>query len=229
MYGYAASSAATALTPFIPPPQTTNAGSFTGQTQTTPAELMSALPHQLQALASATSTNANAADLPSPSSVVSMHSPVLTAFNDVNTLTGPANFAAGFSRTASSASSGGSGLNRLEIQSSPAGIPPALVGPKASGPKTVRGRVLASVGEAAPVGKLSGPPGWMTATAVAEPTNGPVPLPDSPIHTAPAAANAHPGANTPGGIPMRESETTGSFVLRNGRRRFQMPRPPYGG
>ncbi len=197
MYGYAASSsAATTLTAFLQPPQT---------------------------------TNASAADPPSPSSLLSAHSPLLAVFNDVNTLTGPASLAAGFSRTASSASSGGSGLNRLDIQSNPAGLPPALIRPETSGLGTVRGPVLAGVGEAAPVGKLSVPHSWMTATAVAEPTNGPVRLPEGANHSAPAAANAQPGANMPGGIPKRESEPTGSFVLRNGRRRFQMPRPPYGG
>jgi PPE-repeat protein len=247
MYGYAASSsAATALTRFIQPPRTTNVAGpsaqaaaathatsdSTGQTQTTLAELMSALPHQLPTLATGTSTNASAADpssLSSLPSLLSSTSPLLAAVNDFNTLTGPANLAAAFSRTTSSAARGGTGAYRLDIQSSPAGLPPALIRPTTSAATTLRGRVIATVGEAAPVGDLSVPQGWLTTAAVPDPINGPIPLPDTAVHAAPAAANAHPGTNMLGGMPKGESEPTGSFVLRNGRRRFQMPRPPYGG
>ena len=240
MYGYAASSsAATAVTPFTQPPQITNAGgqsaqaaavsqatgTSTGQTQTTLAQLMSALPQQLQALASGTSTSTSAADPPSLSSLGS--SPVLTAFSDFNTLTGPANLGAAFSRTATSAMSGGTGVFRSNIQSGASGSHPVVpIGPSA--PAGGRGPVLASMGRAAPVGKLSVPQGWVDTTAAAEPARGPVALPDSTVRATPVPA-AHPPSNMMGGVPGRGSQPMGSVVLRNGRRRFTMPRPPYGG
>ena len=239
MYGYAASSsAATALTPFTQPPQTTNAGgqsaqaaavsqatgTSTGQTQTTLAQLMSALPQQLQALASGTSTGTSAADPPSLSSLGS--SPLLTGVSAFNTLTGPANLGAAFTRTATSAMSGGTGVFRSNIQSGASGGHPVVpIG--TSAPAGVRGPVLASVGKAAPVGKLSVPQGWVGTPAAAEPAHGPVALPDSTFRATPVAA--HPPSNMMGGIPGRDSQPMGSVVLRNGRRRFTMPRPPYGG
>jgi len=233
MYGYAASSsAATALTPFTRPPQTTNgggqsaqaaavsraAGTSAGQTQTTLAELMSALPQHLQTLASGTPTGTSTLG----------SSPVLNGISAVNTLTGPANLGAAFSRTATSAMSGGTGVFRSNIQSGAGGVRPFLIGPGASGPAGARGPVLASVGKAAPVGKLSVPQSWLGANAAAEPANGPVAFPDSNFRAIPVAAS-HPPPNMLGGIPGRGSQPMGSVVLRGGRRRFTMPRPPYGG
>ena len=239
MYGYAASSsAASILTPFSRPLQTTTAegqsaqeaaasqaaSTSTGHTQATLAELMYALPQQLQALATGASANPSSA-VPSPAT----YTAVLTAFSDFKTLTGPANLGGAFSRTATSAVSGGTGIFRTRIQSGSARIPPSATGTKMPGTNGVRGPVLAGMGEAAPVGKLSVPHNWVTVNAVAKRANGPVPLPDSTIQATPAAANAHSGATIPAGMPKAQDESTGSFVLRNGRRRFQMPRPPYGG
>jgi len=245
MYGYAASSsAATALTPFTQPPQTTNAGgrsaqaaavsqaasTSAGHTQTTLAELMSALPQHLQTLASGTPTGTSAADTPSLSSSLSAleSSPVLNGIGAFNTLTGPANLGAAFSRTATSAMSGGTGVFRSNIQSGAGGVRPFLIGPGAAGPTGVRGPVLAGVGKAAPVGQLSVPQSWVGANAAAAPANGPVAFPDSDFRTTPVAAS-HPLPGTMGGIPGRGSQPMGSVVLRSGRRRFTMPRPPYGG
>ncbi|MCV7092856.1 PPE family protein [Mycobacterium interjectum] len=240
MYGYAASSsAASALSPFSEPPQTTNvaaqsiqsaalgqaASTSTGQTQSTVAELMSVLTRQLQALATGAATEPSSA----AQSPAAAYSGILTAFSDFNTLTGPANLGAAFSRTATSATSGGSGIFRTRIQSTRAVVPPAAVGSQTLDAGGVRGAALARMGASASMGKLSVPRGWVIANAVDNPINGQIPLPDSAIQVAAAGANPSPGANMLGAIPTGHSEATRSFVLRNGRRRFEMPRPPYGG
>lgn len=234
MYGYAeSSSAASALSPFTQPPQTTTitgqsaqaaavsqaASTSTGETQFTLAELMSALPQQLQTLATGASTS------PSPAAA---YTAILTAFSNFNTLTGPSNLGAAFSRTATSAVSGGSGIFRTRIQvggTVPLGSKGAEI-PKAGGS---RGAVPARVAEAARVGKLSVPQGWVAADGVVEPIGGQTPFRDSAIQSAPVAANTHPAAGVLGAVPKGDPEATSSFVLHNGRRRFTMPRPPYGG
>ena len=126
MYGYAASSsAATALTPFKPPPQTTNAtgpftqnaavaqseASTTGQAQSVVSQTMSALPQQMQAAASG-GTSGNSSSGSSSTGTSSL----LTMFKNFNTLTGPANLGGQASRTATSAGSMGTGLCRAGIQ-----------------------------------------------------------------------------------------------------------------
>lgn len=96
MYSYAASaSSATALTPFDQPPPTTNpagpsaqaaatsqgSGTAVEQSSSALSQLMSALPQQLQSLASGGSANAAATD--------PAVSPIISAFETFNTLTGP--------------------------------------------------------------------------------------------------------------------------------------------
>ena len=244
MYGYAASSsAATALTPFTPPPHTTNATgqsdqaaavaqatdtSTAGHAQTTVSALAPTVSQQLQTL------SAGGASGPSTSSASnSAESSVLAAFGNFNTLTGPANLGAAFSRTETSGMSGGTGLYRSGIQSGSAGVPvprATTVRAETAGTAGLRGPVLADMGRSAPVGKLSVPQNWVTANPVSSPGHGPAPLREAGFRTAPAA-EAHPPASALGGIPPARAGqgATGVPVLRNGRRAFKMPRPLYGG
>ena len=241
MYGYAASSsAATALTPFNQPPQTTNAGgqaaqaaavtqatgTSAGQTQVTLSQLMSALPQQLQTLSTAGSSGSSTS-----SGSTSAGSSVLTAFSDFNNLMGPANLGGAFSRTETSGMSGGTGLYRSNVQAGAAGVPvPRAVTVGTSDAGGPRGPELASMGQATPVGKLSVPQSWVAANPVTGPVDGPVPLAKAGFRAAPAA-QANPPTNTLGGLPTARTgqRATGIPVLRNGRRAFTMPRPVFGG
>ncbi|OBH37878.1 hypothetical protein A5692_09700 [Mycobacterium sp. E342] len=240
MYGYAASaSAATALTPFAPPPHTTNGAGQSGQAaavaqatgtstaghaQTTVAGLAPTVSQQLQTLSAASASSPGT----TPASA-SAESSILTAFSDFNNLTGPANLGAAFSRTETSGMSGGTGLYRSDIQSGPAGVPVprAATVSEAAGSAGVRGPVLADMGGAAPVGKLSVPQNWVTANPV---SSGPVPVREASFR-ATAPSQAHSPASTFGGVPPTRpgQGTTGVPVLRNGRRTFKMPRPTSGG
>jgi PPE-repeat protein len=237
MYGYAASSrAATALTPFAPPPHTTNdggrsdqaaavaqaTGTPTGHTQSAVAGLAPTVLQQLQTLSAAGASSPGT----SPA-FTSPESSVLTAFHDFNSLTGPANLGAAFSRTETSGMSGGTGLYRSDIQSGTAGVPvPRPVTVSAEG--GLRGPVLADMGGAAPVGRLSVPKHWATANPVGG--GNPAPPREASFRAAPEA-EAHSPANTLGGVPpVRPGQGgAGVPVLRNGRRAFKMPRPAFGG
>ncbi|OCB38418.1 hypothetical protein A5676_15630 [Mycobacterium malmoense] len=244
MYGYAASaSAATALTPFAPPPRTTSDAGQSGQAaavaqatgtstaghaQTTVAGLTPAVSQQLQTLSGAGASSPGT----SPAST-SAESSVLTAFSDFNTLTGPANLGAAFSRTETSAMSGGTGLYRSNIQSGSAGVPVprvTTVGAQTAGSAGLRGPVLADAGRAVPIGRLSVPQNWVTANPAANPAGGPAPLREAAFRAAPPS-EVHSPASTLGGVPpVRPGRgATGVPVLRNGRRAFKMPRPTFGG
>jgi PPE-repeat protein len=238
MYGYAASSAtATALRPFIQPPQTANAagqseqaaavnqaaGTSAGETRTTLSELMAALPQQLRTLASGVSTNPSAAN---PAALLGS-TPLLTAFTAIDTLiVGPGTPMYEVPYTIFSAGHFGTGFNLLNRQL--ARVAANAAAKAGAAPVGIRGSVLASVGEAAPVGKLSVPPSWVAANPAAGPAGAPTPLPDNAVRAIPAAAAQQP-SNMLGGLPTGRSEPASSVVLRNGRRRFTMPRPLYGG
>ncbi len=242
MYGYAASSsAATALSPFNQPPQTTSAagqseqaaavtqatGTSAGETQATVAELMSALPGQLHAFATGTSANASAVN---PAALAGS-TPLLTAFTYLDTLVvGPGTIGYQIPYTVFSAGHYGTGLTLLNRQLAKVAAKGA-VGAGAMTPSGTRGPVLARVGEAAPVGKLSVPRSWVGAKPSAVSSGGVTPLSDNSFHAVPTAADGHPGGETMGGLPTggARQQSMGSVVLRNGRRRFTMPRPPYGG
>ncbi|AGC64010.1 PPE family protein [Mycobacterium liflandii 128FXT] len=248
MYGYAAScSAATILTPFGRPPRITSDGGQSGQATAVAqasdlvpgqarAALISAVPQQLQALASgysANATNTTSATAASPTSVSSVVSPLasapLTALDNVNTLTGPANLAAAFSRTTTSAMSAGTGLYRTDLQTGPTGVRPGTAGLRPVGAANLGGTVLAKFGEAVPVGKLSVPQSWATASPIADPTNTPLARPEINPQAATMTAD-NPGANILGAAPRAGSQSRmDSVVLRNGRRAFRMPRPAFGG
>ncbi|GJO08252.1 PPE family protein [Mycobacterium marinum] len=248
MYGYAAScSAATILTPFGRPPRITSDSGQSGQATAVAqasdlvpgqarAALISAVPQQLQALASgysANATNTTSATAASPTSVSSVVSPLasapLTALDNVNTLTGPANLAAAFSRSTTSAMSAGTGLYRTDLQTGPTGVRPGTAGLRPVGAANLGGTVLAKFGEAVPVGKLSVPQSWATASPIADPTNTPLARPEINPQAATITAD-NPGANILGAAPTAGSQSRmGSVVLRNGRRAFRMPRPAFGG
>lgn len=254
MYGYAASSsAASTLRRFSEPPQTTNAAgqsdqiaavtqavgtSTAGHSQTTLSRLMSAVPQQLQTLASGGATTA-AADPPADPSV-------LTAFSNFNTLTAPINLADGISRTYTSGGSYGYAVKRdVEEHSGPApeippgpplSVPPASAVWPQSLEADARGQVVASVGRAAPIGGLSVPQSWASATPVASVVENPQWLSEADLAAAPSLE--HSGAtNMFGGVPATGAGTRSGVlsgpsvhnVLRVTPRPFTMPRPSLGG
>ena len=250
MYGYAASSsAASTLTQFREAPQTTNATgpsaqtaavaqatgtSTAGKAQTSLSQLMSSMPQQLQNLASGGSANAAAGP-----SAAATSTPVLNAFSDFNTLTGPAGLASNFSRTSTSALSGYSGIYRSGIQAgkdAAKAATPAAAEAATLGSGSLRGPVLASVGDATPVGKLSAPPSWAVTNPAAAPVAEPHWLSDADINGAPSweevpATNMWNGVPA-AGAPRSSSVLSGSSVnnaLRVGPRKFTMPRPSLGG
>ncbi|MGH3634488.1 PPE family protein [Mycobacterium sp.] len=243
MYGYAASSsAATTLTPFSEPPPTTNAagqpnqaaavgqavGSSTAsQSQATLSRLMSAMPQQLQALTSGAPVTASTT--PSAS--------LVTGANAFNQLTGTVFYP---SRTVTSAFSGITGLYRSVIQaggSLPKVAPRAVtVGANALAPAGVRSPVLASVGRAAPIGGLSVPQSWASATPVASAVEEPLWLSEMDLGVG-APSEGITAASTAGGAPIAgvgplagmAGRHSVSSVLRVAPRRFRMPRPALGG
>ncbi|MCV6968035.1 PPE family protein [Mycobacterium bohemicum] len=229
MYTYAAaSSTASVLEPFDQPPVITDT---TGQSaQAAAVSQAAALPSgqaqaalaELPGLGTGTSAG-TAAGLPSPATA---YSALLSAFSDFDTLVvGPAQPFWSTTYAVFSAGQFGTGSRLLGLQ-----LAKATTAARSVGPEALRGTVQARVGSAAFVGKLSVPPDWSSASAAADRLNtSAIPLPDSMIQAEQAAVSGHPGTGMVGGMPRGNSEKAGSFVLRNGRRRFQMPRPPYGG
>jgi len=236
MYGYAASSStATALTPFSQPPQTTTpagageqaaavtqaTGTSAGESQVTVSELMSALPQHLQALATGASTNTSAAN---PAALFGS-TPLLTAFTYFDTFVAyPGQI---FWNTPYTIFSAGVLRNNVILRDDQLAKVAARAEAKAAA-AAARGPVAAAAGEAAAVGKLSVPQGWVTASPADSSEVRLIALSDNGFHAVPAAAAQHP-SNMVGGLPAGKSEPESSVVLRNGRRRFTMPRPPYGG
>ncbi|ULP49814.1 hypothetical protein MJO54_08865 [Mycolicibacter virginiensis] len=106
---------------------------------------------------------------------------------------------------------------------------PALTGVPAA--------VLAGAGKAVPVGKLSAPQNWLTATPTASVADSAVrsPRPAAVGAAPPEAANsAKPMAgNAPtavmGPMDRRAPRRDGTAVFRMRDRRFRMPRPPGAG
>jgi PPE-repeat protein len=241
MYGYAAaSSAASALAPFSEPPRTSNSGgqsaqaaavthaasSPAGQTQAALSQVMSAVPQQLQMLSNGASTNATATEPPAATTSI------LSAFNAFDTVVvGPAQPFWSAPYAVFSAGGFGTGLNLAGGQMAKAAATAAAASPAdAVAPAGVRGPILVSVGQAAPVGKLSVPQSWAAANPVSGHGSEPVSLPGADFRAVPAA-QAKPPGNELGAIPPARAGqgTAGVPVLRNGRRTFKMPRPLYGG
>jgi PPE-repeat protein len=255
MYGYAsASSSATALTPFTEPPQTTTATGQSAQAaavtqaagssgattaQSALSQLLADVPKQLQSLAATGSTSA-AAD-PSAS--------LLTAFSNFNTLLGPANLSAAFSRTVTSGGSFLTGAYRTGLQAqdlpkiaeedAAAAAGRAAGGAKAATqawmPEGMQRPVLAGIGRAEPIGGLSVPQTWASATPIASAVEDPQWLSEMDLGAVPASADTTMGGMS--GAPMVGmtqqpgvwSRPTVSNILRVQAGRFKMPRPLLGG
>lgn len=257
MYGYAAaSSAATTFASFSPPPQTTSpcgqtrqaaavthaAPTSTGHAQTTLSALTSAIPQQLQALASGAATDAAASADP-PAAATS--TPIISAFSVFITLvTYPAQpFWATTYAVFQWGSYGYAGKedserNNPSFHRQPA--PERLVG---AGPATLeegsaglRGPVLASMGRTTPVGALSVPESWVSTVPAIHPETEslgsaatdfrafPAWAANSPAHTSDPVPTAGIGPMTSG-----VERHTSNAVFRMRDRRFKMPRPALGG
>ncbi|WP_322859236.1 PPE family protein [Mycobacterium europaeum] len=247
MYGYAtSSSAATRLTQFNQPPQTTNAaGSSTqaaavaqatgastaGNSQTTLSQVMSAVPRQLQSLASGGSSG---------SSTTSASSAILNGFSNFNTVTGPVSLGGGISRTITSGGSFGTGLFRSNLQSA-ADVAKGAAGAAAKAASStttlgVPGPVLASAGSATAVGKLTVPPSWATANPAVSLAAEQHWLSDTELDG--PSWHEGPPTNMFNGVPAGAATGTSSGllsrpsvnnVLRVTPRQFKMPRPTAGG
>ncbi|ORV91399.1 hypothetical protein AWC11_11200 [Mycobacterium interjectum] len=240
MYAYAADSATAAvLTPFSQPPQTATAagqsaqaaavgqatGIATGEAQITLAQLTPALLQQLPIPAAGASAGPSAA-APFPGAA---YSTILAAFGDFDTfLVGPAQPFWSTTYAVFSAAQFGTGSRLLGLQLAKQAARAVAPAAGAVSSEGLRGPVLARVGAATSLGKLSVPSSWVAANVPAGSANGPTALPNTNFRVIPAA-NAQPGANMVSAMPRGQSTSPTSFVLRNGRRRFQMPRPPYGG
>jgi PPE-repeat protein len=239
MYAYAAASAtATALTHFSRPPQTASAagqsaqaaaqdyaaGIAAGETQITLAELAPVVLQQLPIPAGVSASPSAAGLFPGTA-----YATILNAFSDLDTLlVGPAQPFWSTTYAVFSAAQFGTGSRLLGLQLAKQAarvIAPAAATASSEG---VRAAVLARVGAATPLGRLSVPSSWVAAHSLAGPANGPMAAPSASLHL-PPHAEAQPGANIVGAMPQGRNKSPASFVLRNGRRRFQMPRPPYGG
>jgi len=251
MYNYAASSsAATVLSQFDAPPQTTSAAgqsaqaeavaqavgaSTAGNSQATLSRLISAVPQQLQALAT---TGTSSAAGPSASTGL-VPSSLLSVFSDFNTLTAPINLGDGISRTYTSAGSFGTGLFRSNLQSAADAAKAANGAAKAGAgleSAVARGPVLASGGNATTVGKLSVPQSW----AVTNPTVTSIDeshwLSDADLDGGPSWHEV-PATNMWNGVPPAGGGTRSGLlsapsvnnVLRVQPRKFSMPRPSVGG
>ncbi|SRX94589.1 PPE family protein PPE32 [Mycobacterium tuberculosis H37Rv] [Mycobacterium shimoidei] len=246
MYGYAASaSTAATLTPFSEPPQTTTpaaesgqaaamaqaaGSSTTGQVQGSLSGLMSAVPHQLQSLATAgSSAGSGAPGSPGASS------PIVSAFSAINALTGPLNPVWQTSFSVAQWGNFGTGLRLAELQAAKAA---AKAAPTAVPAEAVTGggraAVFASAHNAEQVGRLSVPQTWTAAAPSAGPAAEPVSSAGSGFRVLPAWA-AHPPANAPSAVPAIGPITNGAgsrggnAVFRMRDRRFRMPRPAVGG
>jgi PPE-repeat protein len=262
MYGYAAaSSTATELTPFTEAPPTTNAAGQATQNAAVAhaagvaaathshnlSQAMSTVPQQLQTLSTAGSSGSPLPIPPTPSQP-------FPGFDAFNTLTGPTGFATADARTVFTGGSFLAGVARvLSSSAAPAAAaapatasaaaPPVVtagaVEPAAAG---VRNAVLASVGEAAPMGQLSVPQAWADATPVAAAAEDPSWLSEAELAAAPAWEEAVPAAGMEGAAPTAGmgpmaamapmaggGRPTVSSILRVGPRRFSMPRPSSGG
>jgi PPE-repeat protein len=245
IYGYAGSSSAAAtLTQFGEPPQTTTAAarpmqgaavahasatSTAGHSTSALSGLMSNVPQQLQTFSAPGSSGSS----------TSASSSTLSAFSDFNTLTAPVSLGGGISRTVTSAGSFASGLFRANVQA--AGLlPEAASQAITGGAKTLAagpgGPVLASVGQAAPIGGLSVPHSWASATPVANVVDEPqwmseMDLAANPLTQETAAANSVGAAPIAGMGPMASmvARHSVSSVLRVAPRQFKMPRPALGG
>jgi PPE-repeat protein len=167
MYGYAGQSAAASqVTPFTSPPQTTDPGGPAAQSaavaQAPGAPLMSGVTSALQSLASPT-----AADPPSLQTLLTSLLPLLIGA-DLFEVTGPASLPA---RNALIANTFGYGLAARGFQTGELPVPlvPGVLYPPVAdlaAAESAASAVTAGAGRAGLVGALSVPPSWAAATPV---------------------------------------------------------------
>jgi PPE-repeat protein len=167
MYGYAAQSAAASqVTPFASPPQTTDPGGPAAQSaavaQAPGASLMSGVTSALQSLALPT-----AADPPSLQTLLTSLLPLLIGL-DLFEVTGPASLPA---RNALVANTFGFGLAARGFQTGELPVPlvPGVLYPPVAdlaAAESGASAVTAGAGRAGLVGALSVPPSWAAATPV---------------------------------------------------------------
>jgi PPE-repeat protein len=262
MYGYATSaSTATKLTPFTAPPQTANPAGQANQAATTTAQaagagashlntlsqMISSMPQQLSSAASP----AAAASTSGTSSIfgIPISSSLLSNIGIANTLSGPVNTVAALARTFGNLGTYGVAsfrvLNDLALYSPLLGLtqvaPDVAFGTGAglAGASTAGSNaVLASAGAAAPLGPLSVPPSWASATPVATAASEqPLWISEAEaLHEADAEAGAAPAAGFGPMAGVAGAAAAGmlarpvvSNMLRVAPRRFKMPRPTSAG
>jgi PPE-repeat protein len=258
MRGYAVSAAAAAtLTPFGEPPQTTNpAGqsaqggavaqaleSSVGHSHSTLSQLMSVVPQRLQTLASGRFPNASTAESSATedsTTSTSTSGPLITAVTDFDELDGSTILGYAIPKTVFQGGSFSLAASRTGGQASalpaiPAPSADAAATASTTAPTEFSETVLASTGRAAPIGRLSVPPGWTAATPAAGPTTEPVPSAEPHFRAVPSWANpANPtntlaGMPTVGQTPNGAGRRGGNAVFRMRDRRYRMPRPALGG
>ena len=250
MYGYALSaSTAATIGSFSQPPQTTNpagrsaqgvavgriANAPLGHSHTTISQLMSAVPQRLQALGSGrfteSSTAPDSAGLhETDAATTSTSAP--TTFADLDAIlvaTIPA-FAA--PKTVFQGGSYVTALLRSNAEASEfAAVPAPTSGAAATAqtrsPTSRSDSVLARVGRAAPLGRLSVPPNWTSANPAATPTADSAAAAKTGFRALPSWATS---ANAPGIGQLTTPENRRSnAVFRMRDRRYRMPRPLFGG
>ncbi len=255
MYSYAASAAsATQLSPFTEPPQTTNpagasaaassvAGSAASQLQTL-SKVLSAVPQQLSSAAAAGSGTATPPGIPVPQSFI-------TFMDDINYVNQPLdtyffiqlrNIGAVSSAILNTTGylTDGSALAPTGLAGATSPLAAGLAGAVESGAASgVNNAVLASVGTAAPMGRLSVPPTWTNATPAAAATEqwlssgtnqswGAAPAAHY-AGTGPAAGMG-PMVGAAGAAAARKvTRPSISAILQVTPPRYKMPRPSSGG
>jgi PPE-repeat protein len=230
MYGYAGSSAtASQVTPFSPPPQTTNPAGTAGQAaavaqatgthaQTLPqlTALTSGVPQAVQSLA--TPTSAPAADPPSPTTLLQLLSYGVGGFNPIRMYDpfgafydeGIQSFLAPFNNYNMQVAY----AEALSKAASAAGG----VGPGMRVVGSAGGAVSAGMGRAGVVGSLSVPQGWASAAPAIRPVA--VVLPQTGLGAVPAAVAADGQGGLFGnmalsGLAGRAMAGTGGTVARS--------------
>ncbi|MGV0697152.1 PPE family protein [Mycolicibacter sinensis] len=235
MYGYAAASgAAGTLTPFQQPPQTSNPGGQSAQyaaVARAAADVVAGAPQQSQLLTAAPAL-APQAGLAQASSW-----PVVSVFAGLGPPLGVLGVAQQVVFTTGSLGIFGMAILNTQAEAAvEAELLPAAVLADAHptvSPGAPAG-VLAGVGKAAPVGKLSVPQNWLTAAQTSDAAD---PAARSPrpatVRTPPvAAANSVGHAAVPpvmGPMARQAPRSDGTLMYRMRDRRFRMPRPPAAG
>lgn len=257
MYGYAAASSdATRLTPFRQAPESTNPGgrsaqyaavarTITGSTadnaQTTLSQIFSAVPQQLDALATPQALPAGQAGAAAQATPPSPLSPILgpvAAFDSLLTLVRQPLMQT--VQTTGSQGVFGVALHDAERKLGDAAQPAppvVVVSANETASPAVRGAAAAGAGKAASVGRLAVPQSWSALPQAANPAaavaQSPQPAPVRPVSTeavnTPKTASGTPPMGVVGPMENAAQRANGTPVFRMRDRRFRMPRPPAAG